>query len=140
VKTSRNWGNFDLEATMNETIKPNNSFSELRLLTKSLIFLALVTGIIYLRVFIVEFVPAMSGVNVVEIAKLVLLLLAMLGLLVTFRREEVGAITAVSAGLLFAILVYTTAEQSRLMTAFFYSSPFIISGSLSFVCWRRDQP
>jgi hypothetical protein len=124
---------------MNETIKPNNGFSELRLLTKSLVFLALVTGIIYLRVFIVEFVPAMSGTYVVEIVKLVLLLLAMLGLLVTFRQEEVGAITAVFAGLLFAVLVYTTTEQSRLMTAFFYGSPFIISGSLSFVCWRRDQ-
>jgi hypothetical protein len=124
---------------MNETIKPNNGFSELRLLTKSLVFLALVTGIIYLRVFIVEFVPAMSGTNVVEIVKLVLLLLAMLGLLVTFRQEEVGAITAVLAGLLFAVLVYTTTEQSRLMTAFFYGSPFIISGSLSCACWRRDQ-
>jgi hypothetical protein len=124
---------------MNETIKPNNGFSELRLLTKSLVFLALVTGIIYLRVFIVEFVPAMRGTNVVEIVKLVLLLLAMLGLLVTFRQEEVGAITAVLAGLLFAVLVYTTTEQSRLMTAFFYGSPFIISGSLSFACWRRDQ-
>jgi hypothetical protein len=118
-----------------------NGFDELRLITKSLLFLALLTGLIYLRVFIVEIIPAMrvNGSAAVEIAKLVLLVTAMLGLLLTWRYEMVGSVTAVLAGLIFGILVYRTTTQSPLLLTFFYSSPFVISGGLSLVYWWRQQ-
>ena len=118
-----------------------NGFDELRLITKSLLFLALLTGLIYLRVFIVEIIPAMrvNGSPGIEIAKLVLLVAAMLGLLLIGRYEKVGGITAVFTGLLFGILVYRTTAQNPLLLTFFYSSPFIISGGLSLVHWWRQQ-
>ena len=117
-----------------------NGFSELRLFTKSLLLLALLTGLIYLRVFIVEIIPAMrdNGSTAVEIAKLAMLVAAMLGLLLTWRYEMAGGITAVLAGLIFGILVYRTAAQNPFLITFFYSSPFVISGGLSLLCWWRQ--
>ena len=118
-----------------------NEFNELRLFTKSLLFLALITGLIYLRVFIVESIPAMrdSGSTAVEIAKLLLLIGAMLGLLLTWRYEMVGSVTAVLAGLIFGILVYYTTSENPFLLSFFYGSPFVISGGLSLACWWRGN-
>ena len=128
---------------MNNITHPQqeNGFDELRLFTRSLLFLALLPGLIYLRVFIVEIVPAMrvNGSSAMEFAKLVLLVVAMLGLLLTWWHEMVGGGTAVLAGFIFGILAYLTATENAFLLAFFYSSPFIISGGLSLVCWRREQ-
>jgi hypothetical protein len=117
-----------------------NRFDELRLITKSLVFLALLTGFIYLRVFIVEIVPAMSanGSTAVELTKFVPLIAAMVGLLLTWRYERVGGGTAVFIGLLFGLLVYRTTTQNPFLLTFFYSSPFVISGGLSLACWWRQ--
>ena len=128
---------------MNNIAHPQqeNNFNELRLFTKSLVFLALITGLIYLRVFVVEILPAMevNGTTAVELTKFVLLIMAMVGLLLTWRYQRVGGGTAVLTGLLFGILTYRTTTQNPLLLAFFYGSPFVISGSLSLVCWWRQQ-
>ncbi|MCB8946051.1 MAG: hypothetical protein H6658_20085 [Ardenticatenaceae bacterium] len=128
---------------MSNLVHPQQTdrFSELRLISKSLVFLALLTGLIYLRVFIVEIIPVMreTGSTAVEIAKLVLLIAAMLGLLATWRYEMVGSVTAVLAGLIFGILIYVTTAQNPLLLTIFYSSPFVISGGLQLACCRRQQ-
>lgn len=119
--------------------QPNNRFSELRIVTRSLLLLALLTGVVYLRVF------AASGLSVVDtgdrdligILSLLFLIAATAGLLATWRWEGFGGLVATGAGLSLGILTYLTATDIPWLTAFFYGSPFIIAGGLSLLCWRQ---
>lgn len=115
--------------------KPGGNGSELRLVAKALVFLALLTAVLYLRVFIAGLWTNQAGVTL-----LAFLLAATLGLLMTFRWENWGGLLAMAGGSGLGILVYlTTSEANKALTAFFYSSPFIISGALSVACWWRAR-
>ncbi|HEX6386364.1 MAG TPA: hypothetical protein VF177_16960, partial [Anaerolineae bacterium] len=71
---------------------PNGTINELRLITKSLLFLALLTGVLYLRVFTAGNVAAFraDGWNQTHILSLTFLVVAMLSLLGTLRWEAVA--------------------------------------------------
>lgn len=115
--------------------RSDGKINELRLITRSLVFLALLTGILYLRVFVQGFSMSWAGVILPAF-----LAVALMGLLGTLRWEGMGGLLAVAGGLGLGILVYvSTTEPNRLLTAFFYSSPFIISGALSVACWWQAR-
>ena len=121
--------------------RPGGNSNELRLVTKALVFLALLTAILYLRVFVAGlWISQTSGRTQAGVILLAFLLAATLGLLMTFRWEGLGGLLAVAGGLGLGILVnLTTSEPNKVLTAFFYSSPFIISGALSVACWWQAR-
>ena len=121
------------------THRPEDGIDELRLVTKSLLILASLTGVLYLRVFIVETFSAMSarGQGVLGLLSLALLVAATAGLLATWRWEGIGGLVATLSGLGLAVLSFLLATNNRWLTAFFYGSPFVITGGLSLVClWQ----
>ncbi len=115
--------------------------NQLRFVAKSVGILALLTGLIYLRVVGVESLSAMRtgqwGQNIVIL--FFLMILATLGLFCAWRLEAVGGIIALISGLGVAVLTYLTFEQNRLFTTFAYSSPFLVAGGLSLACWWRGR-
>jgi hypothetical protein len=118
-----------------------NDFSEYEMVSRVLVLLAVITGLIYLRVLVGALLPIMrdAGMASIEVATVAMLLLALLGLLGTWRWQESGSIVAIVAGLAFGILIYQTVDQTPLLSAFFYSSPFVISGAVSLVGWWRER-
>lgn len=115
--------------------------NQLRFVAKSVGILALLTGLIYLRVVGVDSISAIRtgqwGQNIVIL--FFLMVVATLGLLCAWRLEAVGGIIALVSGLGVAILTYLTFEQNRLFTTFAYSSPFLVAGGLSLACWWRSR-
>jgi len=113
--------------------------TQLRFAAKSVSLLALLTGLIYLRVVGLESVTAVREGNWGHSAVILffLLVLATLGVLCAWRLEALGGAIALLSGLAVAILAYLTVEDNKLFTTFAYSSPFLVAGSLSLACWRR---
>ena len=115
--------------------------NQLRFAAKSVGILALLTGLIYLRVVGVDSVNAIRtgqwGQNIVIL--FFLMIVATLGLLCAWRLEAVGGVIALISGVGVAILTYLTFEQNKLFTTFAYSSPFLVAGGLSLACWWRDR-
>jgi multisubunit Na+/H+ antiporter MnhB subunit len=115
--------------------------NQLRFVAKSVGILALLTGLIYLRVVGVESIGAIRagqwGQNIVIL--FFMMILATLGLFCAWRLEAVGGIIALFSGLGVAILTYLAFEQNRLFTTFAYSSPFLVAGGLSLACWWRGR-
>ena len=128
-----------MRSSGNSTI--NNGISEWHLITKLVVILAIVTGILYLRVFMVEIVPALfaTGQRAASVLSLVLLLCAILSLVSTRYWEGWGGVIAMLSGLGLGSLIYLTAEEKSWLNAFFYSPPFIIAGALSLADWWRSQ-
>jgi len=119
----------------------NNGISEWHIITKSVVILAIITGILYLRVFIVEIAPAIfaNGQRAASVFSLALLLIAILSLVSTRYWEGWGGIIAMLSGLGLGSLIYLTAEEKSWLNVFFYSSPFIIAGALSLADWWRSH-
>ncbi|MCB9420473.1 MAG: hypothetical protein H6667_11755 [Ardenticatenaceae bacterium] len=115
--------------------------NQLRFAAKSVGVLALLTGLIYLRVVGVDSLNAIRdgqwGQSIVIL--FFLMVLATLGLFCAWRLELVGGIIALVSGVGVAILTYLTFEQNRLFTTFAYSSPFLVAGGLSLACWWRSR-
>lgn len=115
--------------------------NQLRFMAKSVGILALLTGLIYLRVVGVDSVNAIRtgqwGQNIVIL--FFLMIVATLGLLCAWRLEAVGGVIALISGVGVAILTYLTFEQNKLFTTFAYSSPFLVAGGLSLACWWRGR-
>ena len=115
--------------------------NQLRFVTKSIGALALLTGLIYLRVVGVESIGAIRtgqwGQNIVIL--FFMMILATLGLFCAWRLEAVGGVVALVSGIGVGILTYLTFEQNRLFTTFAYSSPFLVAGGLSLACWWRGK-
>jgi lipopolysaccharide export LptBFGC system permease protein LptF len=120
---------------------PSDDVNQLRFMAKSVGILALLTGLIYLRVVGVDSVNAIRtgqwGQNIVIL--FFLMMVATLGLLCAWRLEAVGGVMALVSGLGVGILTYLTFEQNRLFTTFAYSSPFLVAGGLSLACWWRGR-
>lgn len=115
--------------------------NQLRFVAKSVGILALLTGLIYLRV------VGMDSLNAIRAGEwgqktvilFFLMVLATLGLLCAWRLEAVGGVIALVCGVGVGIMTYLTFEQNRLFTTFAYSSPFLVAGGLSLACWWRGR-
>lgn len=121
----------------------NNNFktNEMRFLERSVSVLALLTGLIYLRVIGQETLASLQtnqGLNAI-ILMFGLLLLAMVGLLCGWRWELVGGSIAVFSAIGIGFLAFFSATDYKLFSALAYSSPFFITGVLMLVCWRRSH-
>ena len=114
--------------------------SELRIVTRAVGFLALLTGFLYLRVAVAEGAFAVQENETPLIASLLLLLfiLGTAGLLVALRWDGVGGGTAVFSGIGLTILFFTIGRGW--LDAFFYGSPFLIAGLLFLGClWQMRR-
>ena len=114
---------------------------ELRYLARSVGILALLTGLIYLRVLGLETLASLlanQGFGPVVIL-LGLLVVAMAGLLCGWRWELVGGLTAVISAVGISILAYSHSSQYPLFSAVAYSSPFFVAGGLMLACWQRNH-
>lgn len=117
------------------TIHPKKN-EELWLAMKGVSFLAVITAIIYLRVAIGNLLlasPTPAGAWLM----LLLLVVALAGLLISWRWRAWGGVLTLLAGFGLAILAYSTAATNPILVAFLYGSPFIISGAFAVVCWRK---
>ena len=122
----------------NET---NFRTKEMRYLARSIGILALLTGLIYIRVIGVEAVASLQtnqGITAV-VFMFGLLILAMIGLLCGWRWELIGGLIAVLSAIGIGILAFVSLTDYRLFSAIAYSSPFFIAGILMLACWRRSH-
>lgn len=119
--------------------EPGDSVKELRLITRSLLLLALLTAFLYLRVFLAEPLSVLDADGLGGFGFLSLLFLgtAIAGLLLAWRWEGLGGLVMLASGIGLAVLTFISAAETPWLTAFFYSSPFVITGSLSLLCWWR---
>jgi hypothetical protein len=110
---------------------------ELRLITRAVVYLALLTGILYLRVAVVDGVAAIRDgqLPVAAILLLVFLIAGNLGLFISWRREAFGGALALLGGIGLAAIDYGVLGRDGWMAALLYSSPFIITGILCLACW-----
>ena len=67
---------------------------------------------------------------------LVVMLAPLIGYIVAWRREGVGAVILLLGGLGLGVFVYTTAEANKEIAAAVLSSPFVLIGLLF---WLADR-
>lgn len=115
--------------------------NELRFIAKSVGLLALLTGIIYLRVVGVQSLSTLRSGSADRGTVLLFLLItvATLALLSGWRWEGIGGAVAILSAIGTGILAYLTVEDNKLFTAFAYCSPFLITGGLFLACWWRER-
>lgn len=119
----------------------DQSQTELRLVTKGIEFLAILTGLIYLRVMIGEAIAQWQHgrLDPFAITTFLLLFMATVGLLSAWHWNGVGGFVAVLCGIVLSLVVYAMAEANRLGAALLYGSPFIIAGGLEILCWWQKR-
>ncbi len=119
----------------------NNNFriKEIRYLTRSIVILALLTGLIYIRVVGMETVASVQENQGVSAGVFLfgLLILAMVGLVCGWRWELIGGLIAVISAIGIALITYFNVSEYPLFSAIAYSSPFFIAGILMLACWQR---
>jgi cation transport ATPase len=121
--------------------KTNQQTKEMRYMTRSIGILALLTGLIYLRVIGLEALASLQthqGITAV-VFLFGLLILAMTGLVCGWRWELIGGLVAVVSAIGIGVLAYFSFSQYPLFSAVAYSSPFFIAGILMLACWRRSH-
>jgi hypothetical protein len=121
--------------------QPDDSVNELRLITRSLMLLALLSGILYIRVFIISTLTELDagGKDGIGLLSFLFLVVAITGLLLTWRWERLGGLVVVGSGIGLALVTYFMSTDSPWLTSFFYGSPFVITGSLCLVSWHRTR-
>ncbi|MCA9958388.1 MAG: hypothetical protein R3E31_28790 [Chloroflexota bacterium] len=121
--------------------EPVNGFDELQMMTKSIGLLAVLTGIVYLRVIGAESLLALQsddqGQSVLVL--FALLIVAILGLLFAWRQEGVGGFVAALSAVGIGIFAFLSFQENRWFAAFAYSSPFLITGLMFVTCWWRKR-
>lgn len=119
----------------------NDDTYQLRPITKVVGFLALLTGLLYLRVVIAEGLAGLRAghIPLVVVLLFVFLLVAAIGLVISWRWEGVGGLLALLGGLGLAIIDYNAFDRDGWLAALLYSSPFVISGTLCLACWWRQR-
>lgn len=128
-------------AQMSDPSLSNNSGRELTLITRLVGVLAVLTGLVYLRVVGTESLAALRA-DERELAPavlFVLLLLATGGLLAAWWQQAAGGAVAALSALGVAVLAYLSFADNRLFAAFAYSSPFLITGLMFLGCWWRQR-
>jgi hypothetical protein len=123
------------------TPQPDDRINELRLITRSLMLLAFLTAGLYIRVFVAATLwPVdVSGEGAIGLLSFLFLVVAIAGLLLTWRWEGPGGLVVVISGIALSIATYFLPSENRWLTVFFYGSPFIITGSLNLICWHRAR-
>ncbi|MBK8985720.1 MAG: hypothetical protein IPM39_06505 [Chloroflexi bacterium] len=118
-----------------------DKLNEMRFLARSVGLLALLTGLIYLRVIGSEsFLTTSSRPgNDHGLLLFALVAAATLGILCAWRWEAVGGIVASVSALGIALLAYFTFPEQRWFAAFAYSSPFLVTGLLFLGCWQSNR-
>lgn len=118
----------------------NEQIDEFRVVARLVGMLAVLTGLVYLPVVGREMLAVGPEVNGRAPLWLLFaaLLAAIVGVLLSWRQEGIGGVVAVLSGLALASLAYFTTTQHRGFSAFAYGSPFLITGVLFLVCWRRS--
>lgn len=117
-----------------------DGFSELQTVTRAVGFLAILTGVLYLRAMIGEGALGFGGSLAENDLLLLFLALATAGLLAAWWQQAVGGVIAVLSALVVAAIVYATGGPNRLLEAFIYGSPFLIAGGLFVACaWRARR-
>lgn len=121
------------------TPQPEDRISELRLIARSLMLMALLTAVLYVRVFVAAILSTMNagGQGGIGLLSFLFLIIAIVGLLLTWRWEGFGGLIVLISGVGLAVVTYFISTTSPWFTAFFYSSPFIITGALCLFCWHR---
>ncbi|PID85340.1 MAG: hypothetical protein CSA11_05770 [Chloroflexi bacterium] len=114
---------------------------ETRYLVRSIGILALLTGLIYLRVIGMEAMASLQTNQGLTAVSLLfgLLILAIAGLVCSWRWELIGGLIAVISAIGIGILVFFNFTDSPLFSALAYSSPFFITGILLLACSRRSS-
>jgi hypothetical protein len=117
---------------------------ELRLITRAISFLALLTGVLYLRVIAGELLAGLRGdrPSAAGLLLFLFLLLGVGGLLLSWRREGLGGMIALAGGFGLAAVDYRLLGQHPWLRTLLYSSPFVVAGGLCLICaWRvRAHP
>ncbi len=120
----------------------SNSFAdEWSLFVKAVAFLALLTGLLYLRVMLGQGAPLAVGSDVLAsgATRVLLTVTGIGGLLAGWYKPLLGGPVAVVAGLLLGWAVYGVAMHDPLLLALAYGSPFVITGVLYIVYgWKRQ--
>lgn len=125
---------------MQKRTSPTPFVDEWALFVKAVSFLAILTGLLYLRVMITGGGPLLPGNDplVTGALRALVTLVAIGGILACWRQPVAGAAIAILSGLLLGWQVYETAAHSPLLIASAYASPFILTGALYLVyAWRK---
>lgn len=119
----------------------SSSYDELRVYTRAVGLLAVLTALLYLRAMTAGgFLYRGVNENIPVTAILfVLMLIATAGLVLTWRWECVGGVVAILGSLAVAAVVFSTFTENRLLASLVYSSPFIVSGSLCVADWWKHR-
>lgn len=118
-----------------------DSFDELRVFTRTVAGLAILTAVLYLRAvanggFFSRHVPDPVAAAPVMI---VLLLLGAGGLVLAWRWECVGALVAILGAVALATYLNLVLHSGRLLATFVYTSPFLVAGGMCLVDWWRHR-
>ena len=113
--------------------------NELRMVTKAVALLAVLTGILYVRAIVGGSLYTIEAdqVDGQGILLLVFLGLATLSLIAAWRWEGIGGLVSVLSAVVLGALVYSLADHDRVLMAVFYGSPFLVAGILFLACWWR---
>jgi hypothetical protein len=103
--------------------------------------LAFLTAVLYIWVFVAATLWPMgvTGAGAIGLLSFLFLVVATVGLILTWRWEGLGGLIVVFSGIALSVVIYFLTNENRWLTIFFYSSPFIITGSLCLVCWHRAR-
>ncbi|MDX1613199.1 MAG: hypothetical protein R3300_02750 [Candidatus Promineifilaceae bacterium] len=115
--------------------------SELRPATRAVAFLALLTGVLYLRALAEHLLGMLQTNNLGPEDWLtpVFLIVGSIGLLLVWRHEALGGLVALLSGLVLAIGDHSAQGRYHWLVAFLYSSPFLVAGLMCLLCWRRRR-
>lgn len=114
---------------------PQRNVSELRVTTRLFTLFAIIAGLFYTRAFINSGLLAAQN-SMMANAAIFFLLLAVFGLVLTFHWEKWGGIMAIMGGLILGVIAFTATNGSWWKTLF-YSMPFVVTGLLALLAWRR---
>jgi hypothetical protein len=70
---------------------------------------------------------------------LLLLISGLIGLIITWRHVKAGSMIVLASGIGLAVVTYFISVVVPWVAAFFYGSPFIITGALCLVYHQRIQ-
>ena len=119
----------------------SSSYDELRVFTRAVGLLAVLTALLYLRAMTTGgFLYRGVSENIpVTTILFVLMLFATAGLVLTWRWECVGGVVAILGSMAVAVVVYSTFSENRLLAVLVYSSPFLVSGTLCVADWWKHR-
>ncbi len=112
--------------------------SEMRTTARMFSLLAILTGAVYVWAFVELGVLAEVG-HVINLVTAVSIVTASLGLILAYRWEGWGGFIAILSGVALAFIILQLSAQNG-VKAFFFSSPFIISGLLMLLSGWHNRP